>query len=603
MTSTTKIRVLLFIALMCLPSIAAAQNEKPAAQSIITGRVVFADTGRPVRRATLKLYTSMRLGPSRTTAANIRGEFRFSEVSAGSYFVVAEAAGVLFPRSSYAVNEFGIGSDTEMEHTQVTVDGSNSIRCEVRAFRAGTIKGTITYVDKEPVLSGRIVLFRRKGGVVVPFFTEAASTNDRGMYRIDGLPDGEYFVGVAAGRLPLGKARGSQDEAGIPTAYYPGVTDISEAKPIEIHSGSEITGINITLNENPLREISGVLKWRNTGKAAHPAGVTISRKNEPRVDLSLGTLYESMANDQDGGGSILRDFSLVSRSVPPFFLVEKNGEWKFTDLPPGKYVITAFGAPPKDEKSKTGDGAAANDSGSSQRIDPDRVVFQQLELTLEDEDVKNVTIELPVGSRIIGTVNVEGSEPIKASILVDQRGGNELLLSVPHHNNPDGTFMLDGLPTGEVILDADVSGFPDSYLKSITLGGQDLLREPIVLTEGAEVAGVRINIAKGLAVLTGRVQFKEDAAPAAGGGVLLVKADSKLWHLRSSRRFAMTNAAGEFRVTCAPGEYLVFTWPAGNQPFQSIVEFVRLQASTARTVTLQSREEKRMELTVAKPKK
>jgi hypothetical protein len=603
MTSTTKIRAVLFIVLMCLPSIAAAQKEKPSGQSIITGRVVFADTGQPVRRATLKLYTNMRLGPARTTAANIRGEFRFSEVAAGSYFVVAEAAGVLFPRSAYAINEFGIGSDTEMEHTQVTVDGKNSIRCEVRVLRAGTIRGTITYADKEPVLGGRIVLFRRKGGVVVPFFAAEASTNDRGMYRIDGLPDGEYFVGVAAGRLGSPKTRISQDEVGIPTAYYPGVTDTSEAKPIEIQSGSEVAGINITLNENPLREMSGVVKWRSSGKAAEPVALILRRKDEPRVDLSLGTLYESMGREQEGEGSVIKDTTFVSRSFPPFLMVEKNGEWKFTDLPPGTYVVTAFGAPPKKEKGQTGDGEVVGDSGSARRLDPDRVVFQQVEVTIEDEDLKDVTIELPVGNRILGTVSVEGAEAIKASIMVDQEGGNELLLSVPHFNNPDGTFLLDGIPTGKVILDADVSGFPDFYLKSITLGGQDLLREPLVVTEGAEVTGVRIDIGKGLALLTGRVQFKDDAEPAAGGGVLLVKADSKLWHLRSSRRFAMTNAAGEFKLRCAPGEYLVFTWPAGAQPFQTIAEFVRLHASSARTITLQSKEEKKIELTVSAPRK
>jgi hypothetical protein len=186
---------------------------------------------------------------------------------------------------------------------------------------------------------------------------------------------------------------------------------------------------------------------------------------------------------------------------------------------------------------------------------------------------------------------------------VDQRGGNELLMSVPRFSRADNTFILEGIPSGEVILDADVSGFPDFYLKSITLGGQDLLREPLVVNEGSEITGVRIGIGKGLATLSGRVQFKEDGSPVAGGGVLLVKADSQLWALRSSKRFALTNAAGEFKVTCAPGDYLVFTWPAGAQPWQTIEQFVRAHASTARTVSLQSKEEKQIVLTLSRPRK
>jgi hypothetical protein len=601
---STTIPILLFVVLICTPAVAAAQQEKPSGQSTISGRVIFADNEHPVRRAVLKLYTDMKLKPARTIAANIRGEFRFTDVAAGSYFVVAEAPGVLFIRSAYAVNEFGIGTDTEMEQTQVNVDGKNSVRCEVRVARAGTIRGTITYADREPVLEGRIVLFRRKDGIVTPFFTEAKKTNDRGMYRLDGLPDGDYFLAVAAGRISGSDLRTS-DETGLPTAYYPGVASITEAKAIQIQSGSDVAGIDITLVDEPLRQISGVVKWRRNGTVPEKAALLLRRKDEPKVDLSLVTLYESMAREaQEVGGLISRDLAPLFRSFPPFTEADKKGEWTFDDIPPGTYVITAFATPEsRKEKIQEGRPEIVDDSAAGSEMDQKRIVVQRVEVTVDEGDLEGVTIELPNGNRILGTVTVDGSEAVKTSITVDQKGGNEVLMNFPRYNNPDGTFIFEGVPDGEVILDADVSGFRDFYLKSITLGGQDLLREPLVITEGAEVTGVRIDIGKGMATLTGRVHFKEDESVVAGGGVLLVKTDSKLWHLRSSRRFAMTNAAGEFALSCAPGEYLVFTWPAGAQPFQSIEEFVRLHASTARTVSLQSKEEKQIELTVSKPRK
>ena len=594
MSSTTTIRVLLLFALVCLSSVASAQ-EKPVGSSTISGRVVFADTGRPVRRATLKLYTDLKLNAARTTAANIRGEFRFSEVAAGTYFVVAEVPGALFPRSSYVANEFGIGSDTEIDPAKVAVDGKNSIRCEVRVFRAGSIRGTITYADGEPLLNGRLALFRRKDGMVVPYFSEPVMTNDRGMYRIDGLPAGEYFLGVVAGRVSAFSGRRIEDGS-MPTAYYPGVANISEAKVIQIESGSDVAGVSITLDGHPLRQISGVVKWRRDGTRVNNASLILRRKDEPAFNLSLWTLYESMGREsEDDASSILKDVSLISTSFPPYFETNKTGEWKFIDLPPGTYLITAFVEPPKERISATGSSGSDNDSR--------HLVFQQTEITITDKDQKNVTIELPEGNRILGTVAVEVSEKIKVSILVDQKDAGDILMSVPRSSREDGTFILEGIPSGEVILDADVSGFRDFYLKSITLGSQDLLREPLVVNEDSEISGVRIAIGKGLATLTGRVQFKEDGSPSAGGGVLLVKADSKLWHLRSSKRFAMTNAAGEFKVSCAPGDYLVFTWPAGAQPWQTIEQFVRMNASTARTVSLQSKEEKQIELTLSRPRK
>ena len=552
-----------------------------------------------MRRATLKLYTDLKLNAARTTAANIRGEFRFSEVAAGTYFVVAEFPGALFPRSSYVANEFGIGSDTEMEPSKVAVDGKNSIRCEVRVVRAGSIRGTFTYADGEPVLNARLALFRRKNGVVVPYFGEPVTTNDRGMYRIDGLPAGEYFVGVVAGKVSASAGRRIED-GNMPTAYYPGVANISEAKVIQIEPGSDVAGVSITLDDNPLRQISGVVKWRRDGTVAAGASVILRRKDEPAFDLSLWTLYESMGREsEDETGSFVKDVRLLSNSFPPFFDTDKTGEWKFVDLPPGTYLITAFAE--RTRISATGDGAAGGSSGSDN--DSRHVVFKQTEITITDEDQKNITIELPEGNRVLGTVTVEESEKIKVSILVDQKGGNELLMSVPRFSKDDGTFILEGIPSGEVMLDADVSGFRDFYLKSITLGGRDLLREPLVVNEYSEISGVRIAIGKGLATLTGRVQFKDDGSPSVGGGVLLVKADSKLWHLRSSKRFAMTNAAGEFKVSCAPGDYLVFTWPAGAQPWQTIEQFVRMNAATARTVSLQSKEEKQIELTLSRPRK
>src|SRR5688500_12057181 len=123
---------MLFVALVALPSLAAAQRDLPAGQSTISGRVVFAGTGRPVPGVTVQLLAKLSHSPVRSTPTNQRGEFRFTEVAAGSYFVVAESPGIISPRSSFAITEFGIGSyNTEVEPTRVTVDGKNTSRCEV----------------------------------------------------------------------------------------------------------------------------------------------------------------------------------------------------------------------------------------------------------------------------------------------------------------------------------------------------------------------------------------------------------------------------------------------------------------------------------------
>jgi hypothetical protein len=56
-------------------------------------------------------------------------------------------------------------------------------------------------------------------------------------------------------------------------------------------------------------------------------------------------------------------------------------------------------------------------------------------------------------------------------------------------------------------------------------------------------------------------------------------------------------------MVCAPGDYLAFTWLPGGQPLQEIEDFIRAQASTARAISLQSKDQKQIELTVSRPRK
>ena len=605
--SITQIRVLLFVvALVCLPSLVVAQRKQPpTGQSIISGRVVFSDTGRPMRRATVKLFTNLNLPHVRTTPANQRGEFRFTEVAAGNYFVMAESPAIVSPQSSFAITELGINSyNAEADQTRVTVDGKNTVRCEVRVVRAGTIKGTITYVDKEPVVNARVTLFRRQGGGVTPLLlTSIIKTNDRGMYRIDGIPDGEYVVGVSVGNSSGENVDPILQKAVLPNAYYPGVTSLAEAKSIPIQSGAEATGISFTVADDNLRRISGVLKWKHSGEPARGV-VSIRRKTDPRSDLSLTSLFRTTTpEDADPRALKARDMMLMLLTLPPVADVER-GEWQFKDLAPGTYILTGYASLLQKRAYAKGEPDADPDSAPDGTWLSDRWVNQPVEITVEDQDKDGITIELTEGGRILGTVSVvDGSAPPQIPISIDYEHKAEFLMSLPLFSKPDGTFLVEGVSAGAVLLDAEFFGRDDLYLKSITLGGQDLMREPLRMNEGGEIADVRITLAKGLATLNGRVQLKEDGSPAAGAGVLVVKADPKLWHLRSSRWFVNTDALGAFKLTCAPGDYLVFTWPRGSQPLGSIGELIRAQAATARTVSLQSKEEKRIELTVSAPRK
>jgi hypothetical protein len=233
-----------------------------------------------------------------------------------------------------------------------------------------------------------------------------------------------------------------------------------------------------------------------------------------------------------------------------------------------------------------------------------RFASRRVELTLDQEDIEDVTIELSNGGRILGTVVGEDSSPTTlATISINQKGVESFLLNMPRQSEPNGTFMIDAVPAGEILIDADVSDLSDRYLKSITVGGQDLMREGLRMEEGAEVTGVRITLGTGLATVSGVASLGEGGSPAAGAGVLLVPADPALWHLQSLRAFATTDANGAFTLRCAPGDHLLFSWESRNRPLQKIEDFVRSQAANAKRITLQSKEEKRIDVTIPAAKK
>ncbi len=578
-----------------------ARADEEVGRTMLRGRVVYDDTERPVRRAAVMLFTDLNHPAVRRTVTNSRGEFKFGGVKAGAYFVLADAPGALSRSSGFEISDLGLSSEgAEDDPTRVTADGKSPARVELRVRRGAAISGRVSYEDDEPVTGGRIVLYRRKRNLAAPFFTDPVTTDDRGAYRIEGIPPGDYFVGIVE-RHAGGEKLLPREGAGLAAAYHPAAKSVRGASAVRVEAGGEAGDVNIKLVEEYLPRIAGMVRWRQTGRPAEEATVMLRRKDDPSVEVSFADLFRNITPPgADKTDRMMRDMAVfgLAASNTPYTETDAAGRWSFADVTAGTYVLTVSAHLP------AGEAAAAKEAGMS---DIERsiaaserpFVHQQRELIVGDKDVSGLTFELTGGARVSGTISVEDGSPAPPARIALEFQGAHPLLNLPYRANSDGSFLLEGVPAGEIRLDIQLPLGGGHYVKAITAGGIDLLRGPLRVGDGAEVGDVRVQLARGRATLSGQVLSGHGGAPVGGAGVLLVPADERMWHVRGARVFGRADAAGAFVVNGPPGDYLAIVWRPGQEPSQPIGEYAGGRAGTALRVRLGTGEDKKLDLHVS----
>lgn len=563
------------------------------AKSIVRGRVIYEDTNRPVRRARIMLLpASGKGGPEHAGVTDAHGEFRIESVAAGSYFVVVDAPGIITPFSQIdiaeAANEKATLLSIRKEFEEVSVNGTNSVEVQVRARRGGAITGRITYAEGDPAINVPVTILRKKDGRLIRFITSFSQsalmgfkTDDRGVYRIAGLPSGEYIVGAVETYGPGNSGEDFSEYAlfgkgSLSTNYYQNETNPRQATPVKVEAGQEATEINITLVERATYTISGTVVARQ-GRAPVRARIGI----QPKSEDSQNPFFDS------------------SQGTP----TDAAGRWTIPNVPDGAYIITVD--PILDyyleteETDVTVGISAQSTQGPRRPARPPSPSFtrRQQDVTVSGADLSGIVIELSEGGRVQGTVAVEGNKKFL------QGGANILLVAIggtsPFEKygsvQEDGKFMFDAVPPGEFYLYLPGAG-EEYYIKAMSAGGTDLLREPLKIGQGTNIDNVVITVSSEVATLAGRVLSSEDSKPVRGASVLVVPADPARWRFVNTFLYGSTDGAGTFKVTGAPGAYLVVTLAAGDQLSGLNETFIRARAATAKQVSLQPNGRETIEL-------
>ncbi len=161
----------------------------------IAGVVVTTDAPpQPVRRSIVTVSGGP-LALSLSAITDDEGRFEIADVPGGRFTISAS-------RASYVTIAYGASSPGRVGVPLVVAAGQRLTGIRLLLARGAVIAGTVRDIDGEPKPGALVSLARRSGAdrVTLPL---TAETDDRGGYRLFGLPAGEYFV-VARTPRPAG---------------------------------------------------------------------------------------------------------------------------------------------------------------------------------------------------------------------------------------------------------------------------------------------------------------------------------------------------------------------------------------------------------------
>src|SRR5687767_1327025 len=170
-------------------------KPKTAATAAVTGRVTDRETGAPVRRITVALFSPD--GRDRfETSTGVDGRYEFSAVPAGDYYATASPGEY---SARYATRSFGLDLSS----------GAAFGQPPPLALKAGEVRRDVDFaLDRTFAIEGRVVneygepLAQVMAGVERidrPGGFRTLRTDDRGFFRLYGLVPGAYRVCAEAG--------------------------------------------------------------------------------------------------------------------------------------------------------------------------------------------------------------------------------------------------------------------------------------------------------------------------------------------------------------------------------------------------------------------
>jgi hypothetical protein len=448
-------------------SSAAGQSAKGKADergaNSITGRVVN-DAGQPIVNAAVRANLIGKPATNRLTSTDDEGKFRLEELARGVYYVSTYAPGYT-SFNNFPYPKFYRVGDT----------------INITLIKGGVITGTVTNSSGEPMVAVRVAAIRVRDleGHAISILGPGGQwrTDDRGVFRIYGLPPGVYIVFASGSGFSMREPTAYDED--IPT-YHPSSTR-DAATPVTVHQGEELSGVDIRYRGERGHAISGNI-----------AGAPASNRNS-FIDLVNMPSNQTMGQYYMGGD-------------------RPNLAFAFYGLPDGEYYVIARRYGEEQEVGGVG----------------------RIRVKVKGADVTGLEIPITSYGSIAGRITIERISATDQNKKCESKRGmsfDEALISVNRDQKADSkdelysrlTSFLTATPNSKgefTITNIEAGGYhvtpgsisDDLYIRAVTLAPVaqnrppvDASRNGLTLKTGERIAAMTVTLAEGAAGLRGRV--------------------------------------------------------------------------------------------------
>jgi hypothetical protein len=519
----------------------------PTGPAEISGTLMTdGDQPQPVRRAEVKAFASG--APALTAYTDEKGHFVFRNLPIGRYMLEANKPG--FVRSAYGARRF------DRPGTPVTVSETDRVHhLQWRMPRGAVITGRVHDEFGQPAQGARVSVqqVRMVNGertlVQVPMASSilGETVDDRGEFRLFGLPAGDYLVSATPRSIGTGDIRRMTDAEihaaqralqqaaapqtpsqppppttlGFSQVYFPGVLTPNAAGIITVGAGEERGGVDFSVELVRTAALEGMV--------VTPGGV-----RPESVQLAL--------TPRAGGGAVsggLGNTMLVTTAVAGMSLggrrVNADGTFSYGGVTPGSYTLRA---------SAVGDGGAQ--------------LWAAVDVTVDGHTHSGLSLVLQEGLTIAGRLvfDADGVDPpdnfSRARINFVPAAGGVVMMNVSSTRITADGFSAAGLIPGSLrVIGAFTTPEANWILKSAIIKGRDALDLPFELEPGDTITDAVLTFTNRTQQLTGTLSDASQR-PAPDFTIVVFPEDRALWTSTRRVRTGRPGTDGRYAITDLP---------------------------------------------------